>query len=230
MRAHSFTAEQDGSGRELVRLEEGCHRIEIMAELGGSQPIDLDAELRETTSERLVGRDRSDAPDARLELCAGSSMGVDLVFAGAPGAVEVLFLDSLYPLPKGAPAIWGARARAALSAALWRRKLPPIDDPPIEQRLGVAGMTSIPVSIEPGSCYVAAVGTIRGDPRSVTLTARVDTRIAFDSNAGLVDGSAVAFCSGGSEQARIETEVRGSAVAWVLDVWRLGYRPFDEGR
>jgi len=230
IRTQSFTAEHDGSGRELVRLEEGCHRIELFAELSGKQSIDLDAEMRETTSERLVARDRSDAPDARLELCAGSSMGVDLVYAGAPGPVQVMFLDALYPLPKGAPTIWGARARAALSSALWRRKLPPIDDPPIEQRLGVAGMTSMPIPIEPGSCYVAALGTIRGDPRSVTLTAKVDTRIAFDSNAGLVDGSAVAFCSGGSDRARIETEVRGSAVAWVLDVWRLGYRSFDEGR
>jgi hypothetical protein len=230
IRAQSFTAEQDGSGRELVRIEEGCHRIEIMAELNGKQAIDLDAELRETTSERLVARDRSDAPDVRLEFCAGSSMGVDLVYAGAPGPVEVMFLDTLYPLPKGAPTIWGARARAALSGALWRRKLPPIDDPPIEQRLGVAGLTSMPIPIEPGSCYVAAVGTIRGDPRSVTLTAKVDTRIAFDSNAGLVDGSAVAFCSGGSDRARIEMEVRGSAVAWVLDVWRLGSGSFEEGR
>jgi hypothetical protein len=230
LRTQSFTAEQDGSGRELVRLEEGCHRIELLAELSGKPSVDLDAELRETQSERLIARDRSDAPDARLELCAGSSMGVDLVYAGAPGPVEVMFLDTIYPLPKGAPTIWGARARAALAAALWRRKMPSIEDPPIEQRLGVAGLTSIPIPIEPGSCYVAAVGTIRGDPRSVTLTAKVDTRIAFDSNAGLVDGSSVAFCSGGSDRARIETEIRGSAVAWVLDVWRLGYRSFDEGR
>jgi hypothetical protein len=230
IRAQPFNAEPDGSGRESVRIEEGCHRIEVMAELSGKQAIDVDAELRETTSERLVARDRSDAPDARLELCAGSSMGVDLVFAGAPGPVEVLFMDTLYALPKGVPTMWGARARAALSAALWRRKLPAIDDPPIDQRLGVAGLTSMPIAIEPGGCYIAAIGTIRGDPRSVTLTAKVDTRTAFDSNAGLVDGSAVAFCSGGSERARIEIEVRGSAVAWVFDLWRVGNRAFDEGR
>ena len=77
---------------------------------------------------------------------------------------------------------------------------------------------------------MVTLGTIRGDPRSVTLTAKVDTRTAFDSNAGLVDGSAVAFCSAGSDQARIDTEVRGSAVAWILQVWRIGSRSFDEGR
>jgi hypothetical protein len=230
VRVQQFTAEPDGSGRELVRLDEGCHRIELLADLAGKHPIDLDAEMREATTERLVARDRSDAPDARLELCAGSSMGVDLVFAGAPGPVEVLLMDALYPLPRGVPTAWGARARGAMAAALWRRKLPSLEDGPIDQRLGVAGTTSIPISIEPASCYVAVIGTIRGDPRSVTLTAKVDTRTAFDSNAGLVDGSAVAFCSGGADKARLETEVRGSAVAWVLDVWRLSIRSFDEGQ
>ena len=230
VRVQSFTAEPDGSGRELVRLDEGCHRIELMSDLLGNKPIDLDAEMRETTTERLVARDRSDAPDVRLDLCAGSSMGVDLVFAGAPGAVEILLMDALYPLPKGVPTIWGARARAALAAALWRRKLPPIDRDPIEQRLGAAGITSIPIPVEPGSCYVAAIGTIRGDPRSVTLTAKVDTRTAFDANAGLIDGSAVAFCSAGADEARIESEIRGSAVAWVLAVWRIGSRLSNEGQ
>jgi len=230
VRVQSFTAEPDGSGREILRLEEGCHRIELMADLLAKRPIDLDAEVRETTTERLVARDRSDAPDVRLELCAGSAMGVDLVFAGAPGPVDVLFVDALYPLPNGVPTQWGARARAGLAAALWRRKLPVLGQSPIDERLGVAGVTSMPIAIEPGSCYVAAMGTIRGEPRSVTLTARVDTRTAFDSNAGLVDGSAVAFCSGGSDGARIESEVRGSAVSWVLDIWKLGNRPFDEAR
>jgi len=230
VRVQTLAAERDGSGREALRLEEGCHRIEMFAELLGKRPVDLDAELRETTTERLVARDRSDAPDVRLDVCAGATMGVELLFAGAPGAVPVMLLDAVYPLPKGVPTTWGARARAGLSAALWRRKVPPIDERAIEQRLGVAGVTSVPIPIEPGSCYVAAIGTIRGEPRSITLTARVDTRVAFDSNAGLADGAAVAFCSAGDDRAWLEAEVRGSAVAWVLEVWQLGRRPFDEGR
>ena len=63
----------------------------------------------------------------------------------------------------------------------------------------------------------------------MTLTVRIDTRNAFDSNAGLVDGAALAFCSTAADRARIDVEVRGSAVAWVLDVWRLGSRLPDEG-
>jgi hypothetical protein len=225
-----FSAEPDGTGREVVRLEEGCHRIELFAELLGKSPIDLDAELREGASERLMARDRSDASDVRLDFCAGSTTAADLLFAGAPGPVPVLLMDSLYALPKGVPTMWGARARGGLAGALWRRKMPPVDVDPIEQRLGVAGLTSMAISIEPGNCYTMAIAAIRGDPRSLTLSARVDTRVTFDSSAGVLDGSALAFCSSGSEKAYVEVEVRGSAVAWVFVVWQLGSRPFDEGR
>jgi len=230
MHTQVFSAEPDGTGREVVRLEEGCHRIELFAELLGRSPIDLDAELREAASERLIARDRSDASDVRLDVCTGSTTAADLLFAGAPGPVPVLLMDSLFALPKGVPTMWGSRARAGLAAALWRRKMPPIDSDPITQRLGVAGHTSMAISIEPGNCYVLGLAAIRGDPRSVTLSARVDTRVTFDSSAGILDGSALAFCSGGAEKAYVETEVRGSAVAWVLAVWQLGSRPFDEGR
>jgi hypothetical protein len=108
--------------------------------------------------------------------------------------------------------------------------MPVVDTDPIEQRLGVAGLTSMAISIEPGNCYTMALAAVRGDPRSLTLSARVDTRVTFDSSAGVLDGSALAFCSGGAEKAYVEAEVRGSAVAWVLAVWHLGFRPFDEGR
>jgi hypothetical protein len=230
VRVETFTADPDGSGHETLRLDEGCHRLELFADLLGKHPIDLDAELRESSSERLVARDRSDAPDVRLDLCTGATMGTDLLFAGAPGAVHVLLMDAVFPLPKGVPTMWGTRARAGIAAALWRRRLPAIEADPVEQRLGVAGVTTVPIAIQPGSCYVATVSTMRGDPRSVALSAKVDTRVAFDANAGLIDSAAVAFCSGGAEKARLEVEVRGSAVAWLLDIWQMGYRPFDEGQ
>ena len=152
------------------------------------------------------------------------------MFAGAPGPVPVLLVDSLYALPKGVPTTWGARARGGLAAALWRRKLPAVDTDPIEQRLGVAGLTSMPITVEPGNCYVMAIAAMRGDPRSITMSARVDTRVTFDSTAGILDGSALGFCSAGADKAYVDLEVRGSAVAWVLAVWQLGSRPFDEGR
>jgi hypothetical protein len=230
IRFQVLTADSDGTGREAIRLDEGCHRVELFADLLAKHPMDLDAELRDSSSERLLARDRSDAPDVRLDLCVGASTVADLVFAGAPGPVRVTLLDAVWALPKGAPNMWGARARAGVAAALFRRRLPGVDSEPIEQRLGVAGITTIPLPIEPGGCYLGTVATMRGEPRSVTLSARVDTRITYDSTAGLAEGAAVAFCSNGTDQATFEIEVRGSAVAWVLDVWHVGSRPFDEGR
>ncbi|MET0593584.1 MAG: hypothetical protein ABW133_12850, partial [Polyangiaceae bacterium] len=160
-----FTAEPDGTGREVVRLDEGCHRIELFAELLGKSPIDLDAEIREAASERLMARDRSDAADVRHDFCAGATTAADLLFAGAPGPVPVLLMDSLYPFPNGVPVRWGGRARAGLAAALWRRKMPVVENDPIDQRLGVAGLTAMSVPIEPGHCYAMALAAIRGDPR-----------------------------------------------------------------
>jgi hypothetical protein len=108
--------------------------------------------------------------------------------------------------------------------------MPGVDSEPIEQRLGVAGITTIPIPIEPGNCYLGTVATMRGEPRSLTLSAKVDTRITYDAAAGLTEGAAVAFCSNGSNKVSFDVEVRGSAVAWVLDLWQMGSRPFDEGR
>jgi hypothetical protein len=230
VRYQILSAESDGSGREGIHFDEGCHRVELFADPLGKHPIDLDAELRETSNERLLARDRSDAPDARLEFCAGTSTSAELIFAGAPGGVHVTMLDALFALPRGAPTMWGARARAGVAAALFRRRMTGVQSDPIEQRLGVAGVTLIPVSIEPGNCYIGTLATMRGEPRSMMLSAKVDTRITYDATAGLAEGAAVAFCSAGADRADFEVEVRGSAIAWVLDLWAMGSGPFDEGR
>jgi hypothetical protein len=230
IRFQTLTAENDGTGRESISLDEGCHRLELFSDLLAKHPIDLDAEVRDSTTERLLARDRSDAPDVRVDLCVGATTAADLVFAGAPGAVHVTLMDALFPLPRGAPTMWGARARAGVAAALFRRKLPGIEGEPVEQRLGVSGVTSIPISIEPGGCYLSTVAAMRGEPRAITLSAKVDTRITYDATGGLSEGAAVAFCSNGTDKAYFDIEVRGSAVAWVLDVWHMGSRPFDEGR
>jgi hypothetical protein len=152
IKVQTFVADNDGSGHEVVRLEEGCHRVEVFADLLPKHPMDLDAEMRESSTERLLARDRSDAPDARLEFCAGSSMGADLAFAGAPGPVHVTLLDGFFLLPHGAPTMWGARARAGMAQAFFRHRVAPIESDPVAQRLGVAGLTSFPLPIEPGGC------------------------------------------------------------------------------
>jgi hypothetical protein len=156
-------------------------------------------------------------------------LGADLAYAGAPGPVQVLMLDAVFALPRGAPVAWGARARAGIAGAFFRRRIAPVEVDPIDQRLGVAGITSCPVLVEPGGCYVAALGTMRGEPRLITLSAKVGTQVAFDSSAGIAEGATVGFCSASSYAARLDVEVRGSAAGWVLDVWKLAVRSIGEG-
>jgi hypothetical protein len=225
IKTQTFSADSDGSGHEVVRVDEGCHKIELFADLLPKHPMDLDAEMREATTERLLARDRSDAPDASLELCAGAAMGTGLAYAGAPGPVHVTMLDSAFLLPRGAPTEWGARARAGIASAMFRHRLSAVDADPVEQVLGVAGLTSFPLSVEPGACYLAALGIMRGEPRLLALSAKVDSSVAFDSSAGIAEGAGVAFCSVGSDVARFDVEVRGSAASWVLALFQLASRP-----
>ena len=53
----TLEADPDGTGREVLRIEEGCHRVELFADLVGRRPLDLDAELRDANTERLLARD-----------------------------------------------------------------------------------------------------------------------------------------------------------------------------
>ena len=219
-----------GSGAELLELAEGCHLIELFGEAAEFGPIDLDAEARDAVTERVLARDRSESPDARLELCVGTRSAIKLVFAGAQGATEVLLSDAIFPLPRGLPSTWGPRARAGMAAALRRRHVRDLPHPPDATWLGIAGPTRVPVELTLGSCYLAVVSAARGDLRSMTLAAHVDGRTALDSNGGLLDGTAVAFCAEKSERAALEVDARGLGVAWVLSLWKVGTVTLGEER
>jgi hypothetical protein len=213
-----------------VQLEEGCHRIDLLADLAGRRAVDLDADLRDAESDRVLARDRSDAADVRFDVCVGSAGAADLLFAGAPGPVALLMIDRRTPIPPGVPNHWGPRARAGLARALWRRTMPTVQQPPFAEWLGVAGLTAWSPTVEPGFCYVAALATTRGEPRSVTLSANVDGTSVYDANTGRDDSAAIAFCAASEAQPRVEVEVRGNAVAWAASLWQVGARPLEEAR
>ena len=143
-------------------------------------------------------------PTPKLELCVGGHLGGRSRLTRArPGRASVLMRDALFPLPLGASRPVGrARARRPCRRDALPAQAAPARREPIDLRLGAAGVTPLAIPVEPGSCYVAAVAATAGEPRSMTLTAKVDARIAFDANGGLIDGSAVAFCSGGVRPGR----------------------------
>jgi hypothetical protein len=218
-----------GVGRIQLKLVEGCHRLDLMAEVPAVVPrraTDLDAEAHAQEGGRLLARDRADVPDARLDFCLGEQTVVDVAFAGASGAAPVTVSDAQWTTPKTVPVRWGPRARAGFAGALNKRHAPaPIDDPLFET-IGIQGVTSVPVAVAPGQCYLASVALIRGDARAIRLAATVGSRVPHDEALDRPEGAAIAFCAGTSRSAVIDVDVRGNGPWWALSVWGMGAASF----
>jgi hypothetical protein len=220
----SSRASTQGDGVVALRLTEGCHRVEVMAEVPTTLPrraTDIDAEARDPESGRLLARDRSDAPDARLDLCLGAPAAVDVAFQGASGAMTVTAAVATWPIPAAIPSRWGARARAGFAAAVRKRRAPVAGGKLVLESLGVQGATLVPLPVEPGRCYLAAVATVRGEPRAMRLSARIGERASRDEVVDRPEGVTAAFCSEEEGSAELEVEVRGTSPWWVLSVWAL---------
>lgn len=220
----SLNATAEGTGQTQRRLTEGCHRIAVMAAVPSTFPhaaTDVDAEARDDDG-RVLARDRSETPDARLDFCIGESARVTILYGGASGAVPVMVTDSVWPLPSFLPNHWGGRVRAGFALALRRRNAPSPTALPVVESLGSSGSTMIPVSIEPGRCYFAAVAILRGDPRSMRISTTVGDRYVRDDVIDRPEGSGLAFCSESEESARIEVDVRGNNAFWVFALFPLG--------
>lgn len=218
-------ASAQGEGIFVLKLAEGCHRIEVMAEVPSTVPrkaTDIDAEVREAEAGRVLARDRADAPDSRLDLCLGETTVVEVSFIGAAGAVGVTASDARWPIASSVPTRWGARARGGFAAALRKRRSPDPADLPIFESLGVQGITTIPMTVEPGRCYLAAVSILRGESRGIRLTASLGDRTSRDEAVERPEGAAIAFCSESERVARIDIEMRGTSPWWALAVWAMG--------
>ncbi|XYH94268.1 hypothetical protein ACMHYB_41500 [Sorangium sp. So ce1128] len=213
-----------GTGQFSVKLAEGCHRLDLMAEVPSAtvrRATDLDAEAREAGTGRLLDRDRSDAPDARLDFCLGEPGVVELPFLGAAGPVKVVLSDAQWPMPPFVPGHFGARARGNLAAALHRRHAPAPRAQPIAEAVGAQGDTLVPVQVEPGRCYFAAAALVRGELRALRLSVELGDHAGRDDAGDSSEGAGVAFCSELEESAALRVGARGSSPVWVLAVWPM---------
>jgi hypothetical protein len=217
----------NGTGKADMLLDEGCHRVEVMAEVPAEtprRPTDVDAEARDAAG-RLLARDRADVPDARLDFCLGEAEHVTVVFAGAAGPVNVTLTHARWPVPWHVPSRFGPRARAGFASALARRHAPDPQGDPVLWAIGVQGATAIPFEVQPGRCYLASVAMIQGDARSIRLSAILGDRLARDEAGDRPEGAAIAFCAQGEPAARIDVDARGNGPWWVLAVWPMGAAP-----
>ncbi len=224
----------DGSGEEELELDEGCHRIEAF----GHEPVrerpgrrfrlDLDAELRD--GEQLLARDRTEAPDVRLETCVGSPTDVSLVYAGAPPRSEVVVTRGTWPLPARLPPIWGPVARSKMARVMFLRHVAVPADDPVYLAQGASGVTPLPLSVETGACYVAVMGVTRGRARQLQLRAFVGGRESTDERGASEEAALSAFCVRAHENARLEVLARGTGVSWGLALFRVKSGAWETGR
>lgn len=227
-------AADDGSGDEELDLDEGCHRIEVFGrELARERPgrrfrLDIDAELRD--GEHLLARDRTEAPDARLETCVGSTTRVSLAFAGAPPRSDVLVTRGTWPLPARLPPVWGPVTRSKMARVMFLRHVAVPPDDPVYLAQGSSGATPLPLSVETGACYVAVVGVARGHARQLQLRALVGGRESTDERGAAEEAALSAFCVRAHESAKLEVIARGSGVAWGLALFRVKSGVWEAGR
>lgn len=213
-----------GAGEFLLRLPEGCHRLEVMAEVPNFIPrraTDVDAEARLADGGALLARDRADSPDARLDFCLGEPSAVEVPFVGAAGPVSVFISDASWPIPDTIPSYWGPRARAAFAYAVRRRNAPVPAGPPVMESLGVQGETLVAAEVFPGRCYLAVVGLVRGEARGLRLSVDLSGRVYKDETRDRIDGVAVAFCAENESSVPLRVSARGNSSWWALSLWQM---------
>lgn len=216
-------ASAEGLGQTRLRLSEGCHRITVMAAVPEAFPhraTDIDAEVRNDDGATLA-QDRSETPDARLDFCLGTAARVTIVFGGAAGAVPIMVSDAIWPIAETIPNYWGTRVRAGFALAFRRRHIPAPAALPSAEMLGSSGLTMLPVGLEPGRCYFAAMAVLRGDPRSMRVSATVGDKFVREDAVDQPEGTGVTLCAGASETARIDVDARGNNVFWVFALFPL---------
>jgi hypothetical protein len=225
----SWPAGVDGSGSAEDTLDPGCHTLQLFAvdpRAATRSPrakLDLDAEMRDASGDRILARDRTDAPDARLDLCVGDVTKVGVVFAGSPPAAPVLVAHFAWPLPEPLPTIWGSEARARMAHVLFTRHVRLLLREPVLLAQGGSGTTPVPLSIEPGACYLALVAVVQGATRSVGLRVHVGVRDTFDDRGVDENGAVVAFCAGDRTDALAEVDARGTPLlGWGMALYRVG--------
>jgi hypothetical protein len=225
----SWKPAADGSGDVKLSLQGGCHRIEVFAvDARSSRPsrrrrLDVDAEIRDD-DEDLLARDRTDNPDARLELCVGETTDATVIFAGAPGETAVTVTHAWWPIPAHIPSLpssWGLEARARMAHAFLQRKVSSPPEEPVALYGGIAGSTPIPIALEPGACYVAVAAITNGHARGLGLRVAVGAREGRDERASDDSAALVAFCAGDRARARLDVEARGASITWGLALFRF---------
>ena len=114
-------------------------------------------------------RNRSDAPDARLDVCVGEVTKVGVLFAGSPPDAPVLVSHFQWSLPDRLPSFWGSEVRARMAHVLLSRHVHAHVEPRVGRVASIAredaiagGVAHLRVQVE---LAVRRAGPRRAGPR-----------------------------------------------------------------
>ncbi len=212
----------DGAGRGAlpVRLDPGCHRLDVLAEGDASGGTDVDARLVDLQGDEPVIEDASESGQATLSVCVGRAKRVSLLYTGTPSRSAVTVTVASWSLPETIPEAWGPLARERLAEAVGRELLGSLREGPVQTSLGVQGVTRLPLELLPGACYTVAVAALRGAGTSFALGVRSGAAHRENHTRDGAGGVALSFCAEGGAEGRAEVHAGGFGVAWVLGVWQ----------
>ncbi|HRG99412.1 MAG TPA: hypothetical protein PLR99_24365 [Polyangiaceae bacterium] len=206
-----------------LRLRPGCTTITVVATALGhaeAEAVDVDAEARD---DALVARDKSDAPDARLEPCTTTTKDITVSVTGAPEGSELVLVSARFPVRDAVPALFGEDARLRMDRALRKRRAS-VQGAPVFVAQGVTGTTRVPVPLDGQSCYVVVGAVSHGAPRGLGLHVEGGPLEASDERGASDDAGVVAFCASRERVARLTVVARGAQVRWGLAVFRVPSR------
>jgi hypothetical protein len=224
----TWQAGSDGTGGGHETLDPGCHTLQLFApdprasHTARRGKLDLDAEMRDDADDRILARDHSDAPDAQLAACVGEDTHVDVVFVGSPPGAPVLVAHFAWALPDHLPTLWGSEALGRMAHVLLARHVASLPRVAMMLAQGGSGVTPIPLSLEPGGCYLAVTTRTKEAAHAIGLRVHIGSNDAFDDRGIDGDGAAVAFCAGDRASALAEVEARGTPLlGWGFALFRL---------
>jgi hypothetical protein len=215
------------SGTEIptarLSLVEGCHRLSALGlqPAGADAPRDLDLFLRGEALFDLRREDQSENSDAEISVCLAAPAAVRVGVLGLGTTDPAVLQHARFPMPTGLPSHWGPLVRSRLAEAFFRRHSLGAGREPVYEALGVAGRTTLPLSLERRTCYAAASSVLSGNIKALLLEAMPSDRDGASDSTSDSEAVVVAFCTGDDTFTKLRVEAVGPSVAWLAAVWRI---------
>lgn len=223
-------ASSAGAGSELFAFGAGCHVLELLADeetSPGLRGADVDIEVSTADGTEVLAVDQGESSDARVVFCLGEPKALRVRFQGGAPMSRLLLVRARFDLSAELPASWDADTRARFSAVIRSTHQELRGAQLVDASLGVQGGTSMPLRLEPGSCYLALVVPLRGDAPMLSLRAETGPRSAHNRSLPGASGTGVGFCTDHAARAVLEVEARGFGVVWMSALFRTAMVPLQ---